>query len=1094
MKLSTYLVAILSTASLQAAETIISKGSSDWNMLHITDGVDPANSDSDFHATWFNPTVGGYIGGSYDGPSFTSNQTTPFRYGTVSGLVDATVLTAPASGDRYTSYFYKIVDGGTGFRELKISMLADDGAFIYLNGQLIARDGFDDNDSDTFTSLSSLGGEYLYDNIPVIGNPVLKPGLNLIAISLHQQAADSSDLGFDLEITGDPILSTTTSSDWAMLSPIDGSSNGYNPATGDSDFNSTWHSQSLGSYTGVPYDGPAFTTGHQAPFLYGGIDGIGTPNTNIPAPSEGTRGSAYFLKEIDGGSEGYPFFGIDMLADDGAYIYLNGTLIGVAGDLPNSAASDTWDQYTSVPGSESETTTVTLIGNPQILPGANLLAVSLHQFNDSSSDLGFSLELYTKTILSPTITREPYLQSGSHDRMTVRWRTDELCDTILRYGSAPDALTQTISMSEYVHDHIVTITGLSPSTTYYYQVESNNQVGKITAGAIDEFYFKTYPVNGEKAPARIWVIGDSGTNSTAKHNVYDRYLDYTGTTHTDAWLMLGDNAYNSGTDSEFQVGVFDSYKELLRNTVMWSCIGNHEAYTDSGAPYIDIHSFPTLGQCGGIPSGSERYYSFDHGNIHFVCIDSETSGNYNSTPSDEPISDPNMVDWLKMDLQATDKDWIIAYFHHGPYTKGSHDSDSSSHHIKVRQYITPLLEKYGCDLVLSGHSHCYERSMLINGHHSNFSSASSTSASFNPATHIINGGNGSTVGSVDSSGDFSNSGADGAYQKPLATGEAGTVYTICGASGKLSSWDNDSDAIVNPEPHPVFIVNLRVMGSMVIDINGNSLNAKYIDQNGDIRDDFTILKGSTYQVASTDTSFAEEGSDSASITVTRSGATSLPETISYALSGKTTNGVDYSPLLNNSLSFIEDQTSIDINLTPLADNLAEGDETFTFTLSPQTQTTADSSTLRDRYFLNSSNELSLTLKDSPSQLWWFNQNGASGETEVTEAEWNSDADGDGLNQMLEYAFGGDVGTNNSDLLPQIEFVDGNVVLTYNKNNALNDVTYQVYQSSDLINWNLEGVVDSLNGPANPTGIESRKATIPLSGDTEKFLRLEVEKP
>ncbi len=79
-----------------------------------------------------------------------------------------------------------------------------------------------------------------------------------------------------------------------MLSPLDGSLDGFDPAISDTDFNSTWHSQSFGSYAGVSYNGPAFTTGHQAPFAFGDVSGL-TPNTTIPIPNGGTRGCAYFL-------------------------------------------------------------------------------------------------------------------------------------------------------------------------------------------------------------------------------------------------------------------------------------------------------------------------------------------------------------------------------------------------------------------------------------------------------------------------------------------------------------------------------------------------------------------------------------------------------------------------------------------------------------------------------------------------------------------------------------------------------------------------------------------------------------------------------
>ena len=75
-----------------------------------------------------------------------------------------------------------------------------------------------------------------------------------------------------------------------------------------------------------------------------------------------------------------------------------------------------------------------------------------------------------------------------------------------------------------------------------------------------------------------------------------------------------------------------------------------------------------------------------------------------------------MMTWLEADLQNNDKLWVIAFWHHPPYSKGSHDSDTEGKLIDMREIVLPLVEQYGADLVLSGHSHSYERSYLIDGH------------------------------------------------------------------------------------------------------------------------------------------------------------------------------------------------------------------------------------------------------------------------------------------------------------------------------------------------------------------------------------------
>ena len=61
----------------------------------------------------------------------------------------------------------------------------------------------------------------------------------------------------------------------------------------------------------------------------------------------------------------------------------------------------------------------------------------------------------------------------------------------------------------------------------------------------------------------------------------DAYYAFAGPVPTDLWLMLGDNAYNSGTDTEYQAAVFNMYPAFLRKMPLWSCLGNHDANNGS---------------------------------------------------------------------------------------------------------------------------------------------------------------------------------------------------------------------------------------------------------------------------------------------------------------------------------------------------------------------------------------------------------------------------------------------------------------------------------------------------------------------------------
>ena len=56
-----------------------------------------------------------------------------------------------------------------------------------------------------------------------------------------------------------------------------------------------------------------------------------------------------------------------------------------------------------------------------------------------------------------------------------------------------------------------------------------------------------------------------------------------------------------------------------------------------------------------------------------------------------------MAQWLRADLERTRAKWLIAFWHHPAYTKGSHDSDREGQLIEMRENFMPILEAAGVD-------------------------------------------------------------------------------------------------------------------------------------------------------------------------------------------------------------------------------------------------------------------------------------------------------------------------------------------------------------------------------------------------------------
>ena len=411
----------------------------------------------------------------------------------------------------------------------------------------------------------------------------------------------------------------------------------------------------------------------------------------------------------------------------------------------------------------------------------------------------------------PKVVRGPYLQLGRPDSMVIRWRTDQPTSSEVKFGTVANKLDRAVTIKGKSTEHVIQLSSLTSSTTYHYSVWGDDKVQ--AGGGGKPFSFTTSPIAGTRGKVRIWALGDSGTANTNAAAVRDAYERYAGTGRTDVMLMLGDNAYPDGTDAEYQKAIFQMYTNTLPKVVLWPTLGNHDARSASSStqsgPYYDNFTLPTLAQAGGLASGTEAYYSFDYANIHFVCLDSEDSGRAVSGA---------MLTWLKRDLASTRQDWMIAYFHHPPYTKGSHDSDnvrdSGGRMRDMRETVLPILEQAGVDLVLTGHSHSYERSFLVDGHYGKSKTLE--------GRMIKDRGDGREDG-------------EGVYRKqgPGLKGHQGTVYTVAGSSGQTSGGKLN---------HPVMFLSLNVLGSLVLDVEAGQLTSRFLDDRGETRDWYTMRK------------------------------------------------------------------------------------------------------------------------------------------------------------------------------------------------------------------------------------------------------------
>ena len=527
--------------------------------------------------------------------------------------------------------------------------------------------------------------------------------------------------------------------------------------------------------------------------------------------------TTYFRKTISvSNPSGFASIAGSVKRDDGIAIYVNGTEV-YRNNLAAGAAYTTLATLASDDGATAQAFSF----SPSVFnSGNNLIAVEIHQNAITSTDISFDLQLIGTVPGAALLTRGPYLNMGNETAVTLRWRTDVATNSRVEVGTSFGNYPIVVNNASSVTEHEVRVTGLSPDTKYYYRFGSSTQA--LQQGS--DNYFITAPPATTTRRLRIAAFGDCGRNDNMyQSGTLSAYRNYTASNPGEAMLLLGDNAYDLGTDAEYQSRFFDIYSSsILKNHILFPSPGNHD-YANSSArqvdhnvPYYSMFTNPAAAECGGVASGTEAYFSWNWGNIHFLSLDSYGKENGGTTRMYDTTGAQAV--WVKNDLAANTRPWVIAYWHHPPFTKGGDNSDTNTDLINIRQNFVRILERYGVDLIVCGHSHDYERSYLLKNYYG-------TEATFSLGAHTASSSSAKYDGSANSCPYFVTSGKV----------NHGTVYVVAGSSGA-------SGGTQTGYPHDALPFALNDGGLLYLEVEGNRLDGKFIRRTGVVYDQFTMLK------------------------------------------------------------------------------------------------------------------------------------------------------------------------------------------------------------------------------------------------------------
>ena len=737
---------------------------------------------------------------------------------------------AGVAGARYpTLYFRKVINipDLSIYANFQLRAKFDDAIVVWINGNQAYINNISAGPSYSTLATTAIAnnGADIYSS--TLSNSLFVTGENIIAVEIHQSALNSSDLFFDLELTGIHLAQPADVAFFPFGQNLGGAPSWKYKGGGTNLDAVAWKD--------LAYAEPSWVTGNAAL-------GFGTNppvrNTAIPentsAGGGGTSGARYptmyFRKVVNVPDPNiFSAFRIRAKFDDGIVIWINGSEAFRNNIDANPSYATLANTAITNNGADIYTG---FVPKNMFNAGDNIIAVEVHQNAVTSSDLFFDMELTGMGSAISSLTRGPYLQVGKEDSITIRWRTDLPTDSKVTWGFSYGSYTNSKILSELTTEHIVRIGGLTADRKYWYTIGSTNQ----TLQSASSNYFLTLPRANTPRKLRFLALGDCGNASANQVNVKNTFLAFNGNNDVDAMILLGDNAYNSGTDAEYQTKFFDIYKDdILRNIKLYPAPGNHD-YGNTTAntglrnlPYHQIFNVPMAGEIGGVPSGVTNYYSFNIGDVHFISLDSYGKDDANST---------NMYDtsgaqatWLKADLAANTKKWTIAYFHHPPYTKTSHTSDTEMDLVAIRERFVRILERNGVDLVLCGHSHGYERSYLLKGFYNTYASPL-LDADFNASTHTA-------------TGNLQNAKYDGtanscAYAYNSGKYNHGSMYIVSGSAGQLGG------TTAGYPQNCMYYSDVSNGGCLYVEVDSNRLDVKFVSYatapTPVIRDQFTIFK------------------------------------------------------------------------------------------------------------------------------------------------------------------------------------------------------------------------------------------------------------
>ena len=208
-------------------------------------------------------------------------------------------------------------------------------------------------------------------------------------------------------------------------------------------------------------------------------------------------------------------------------------------------------------------------------------------------------------------------------------------------------------------------------------------------------------------PVKFAIIGDFGVNDSHEQDV----ADIVAANNVDFVVTVGDNIYGSPDYATYVGGYYGSFIGLTPKK-FFPALGNHDlddvCGLDCNTGYLNYFG-PTLPGSGVTTtntSGSNNYYDFVEGPVHFFVLDTE----HISSTSNPNTSGAQYL-WLQAQLPASTSLYNVVIVPQTPYSSSAQHTGVGPDGGSSLEYLQWPFEDWGATAVFSGDEHLYERVM-----------------------------------------------------------------------------------------------------------------------------------------------------------------------------------------------------------------------------------------------------------------------------------------------------------------------------------------------------------------------------------------------